>query len=207
MSLLSSFFAIIGWIKQWSSTKPRRSAERVICSDFSKWLWSPCPLPFFTKQWLPARLCNSIPRRDWERRISTGNGGVRRSSWWKSQRYFRGYWFPFCSLQFWTSIDKASPGVCFAHLCNLSTDLRKSVDEDIIPDELKAAWTSMLKIMEDGIRRSLASKSELTTREITGDLCRLSAAAGIVSFFLVGSILLFLDWLFHSVLFCLPKTS
>ena len=35
----------------------------------------------------------------------------------------------------------------------------------------------------------------------------LSAAAGIISCFLVDYILLFLDWLFHSLIVYLPKTS
>jgi hypothetical protein len=58
----------------------------------------------------------------------------------------------------------------FVHHCGLGKALRKSVGKEQVPDELKAAWCCALKILEDGVRRSLSKKSKRTSPEKAGDL-------------------------------------
>ena len=74
--------------------------------------------------------------------------------------------------------------VCaFIHHCNLVAALRESVSRDTVSNELKAAWAAALKLMEDGIRRSISSKSGLAAKEVAGNLCQLYQK---ISAFLLG---------------------
>ena len=134
MSLLTSFLQLLAGSSN-EAVLNAASAERVICSDFSKWLWS---------QWQRLSSLNSdflqdfvIPHRGEIESVTFPQEMAQQSM--KKSVLLPGVLVPFLFFAILNINWQGVSWLCaFIHLCNLSTDLRKSVDEDIMPDELKA---------------------------------------------------------------------